>query len=142
MFNKEKYKKKGKFLLASGQYSKFYYDIKEAMGEPHNLQKIFAGLMNDIPMNVELFVGVEYGGIPLAIICSIMTGKPYAILRKEQKSYGTIKVIEGYQGKGKVVLLDDVRTTGKTLRSAETYLNSQGYKVIKSLTVVERDLNE
>lgn len=137
-FDKEKYKKKGRFILASGQYSKYYYDIKEAMGKPENLQAMFTDMLNDIPCDVDLFIGIEYGGIPLAITCSSMTGKPYAILRKKQKAYGTMKVIEGYQGKGKAVLLDDVSTTGESLRKAEVYLTCQGYEIIKSIVIVER----
>ena len=137
-FDKEKYKKKGSFFLSSGQSSDFYYDIKEAMGTPQNLKRMYADFKLDLPLYFDLFIGLDYGGIPLAVTCSIMTGKPYAILRKKQKPYGTMKVIEGYQGKGKVVLLDDVSTTGKSLKSAEGYLTSQGYEIIKSIVIVDR----
>ncbi len=137
-FDKEKYKKKGSFFLHSGKSSDFYYDIKEAMGKPENLQAMFTDMLLDIPCDVDLFIGLESGGIPLAVTCSSMTGKPYAILRKKQKSYGTMKMIEGYQGKGKAVLLDDVSTTGESLRKAEVYLTCQGYEIVKSLVIVDR----
>jgi len=134
----EKHKKIGNFTLSSGKKSKYYYDVKEAMGEPANLQKIFAQLMTRIPITTDVFIGIEYGGIPLAIICSIMTGKPYAILRKNKKRHGTLSKIEGYKGKGKAVLLDDVLTTGNSLRKAEKFLTKKGYNIIEKLTVVER----
>jgi orotate phosphoribosyltransferase len=134
----EKYKKTGSFTLASGQTSDHYYDIKEAMGLPNNLQLAFTELLQKMPCNFDSFIGLSFGGIPLAVICSIMTGKPYAILRKEQKSYGTMKIIEGYQKKGKVVLIDDVLHTGGSLEKAELYLNTLGYDVVKKIALYER----
>lgn len=138
MIDLKPYRKVGNFTLSSGKKSKFYYDVKEAMGEPQVLQKIFAQLMQRIPINVDLFVGIEYGGIPLAIICSVMTGKPYAVLRKNKKRHGTLSKIEGYKGKGNVVLLDDVYTTGTSIKKAKKFLKGKGYEVIETLTVMDR----
>ena len=137
-FDKEKYKKNGVYRLSSGQLSRYYYDIKEAMGRPDELNRMFLDIEKELPPNYDMFVGIESGGVPLAVICSLKTGKPFAILRKEKKSYGTKKVIEGYQNTGKVVLLDDVETTGESLYKAEMYLNTRGYQVIKKITVVKR----
>ena len=136
--NLEKYKKIGNFTLSSGQQSHCYYDVKEAMGIPANLQSIFFELMQFIPPNVELFVGLEYGGVPLAVTCSLMTGKPYAVLRKQANQHGLEKRIEGFQGKGNVILLDDVKTTGSSISSAEQYLNKHGYNVLDTLVVIDR----
>lgn len=134
----EQYKKEGDFYLSSGEYSEYYYDLKEAMGDPTVLQKIFAQLVVEIPLETEVFVGIEYGGIPLAIICSVMTGKPYAVLRKAKKTHGTRKRIEGSRKKGNAVLLDDVKTTGTSIQKARDYLESEGYNIIKVLTIMER----
>ena len=134
----EKYRKTGKFILSSGKESDHYYDVKEAMGEPSNLQKMFAVIMQSVPLEVDVFIGLAYGGIPLAVISSIMTGKPFAVLRKEEKKWGTKKLIEGWQKKGKAVLLDDVQTTGDSLDKAELYLNSQGYDVIAKIPIMVR----
>lgn len=137
--NVEKYKKTGKFKLSSGQTTDHYYDLKEAMGQPHNLHKIFNDIVIKIPPDVEVFIGLDYGGVPLAVMCSLMTGKPYAVLRKEQKEYGMQKRIEGYDKKGKTVVLDDVENTGETMRNAVKYLRENGYNVIKTLTIMKRD---
>jgi len=135
----ESYKKTGEFELTSGNKSKIYYDVKEAMGEPKNLQSIFFEFMQKIPCNVDLFIGLEYGGIPLAVTCSLMTGKPYAVLRKKSNKHGLGKRIEGYQGKGNVIILDDVLTTGNSLNEAIDYLRSCGYNILDSLVAMERD---
>ncbi|KKK81487.1 hypothetical protein LCGC14_2812990 [marine sediment metagenome] len=137
--NFERYKKTGSFTLSSGKQSQHYYDVKEAMGEPQNLQIMFSELIRSIPDDVDLFIGLEYGGIPLAVTCSLMTGKPYAILRKHENDHGMRKRIEGYQGKGNVVLLDDVKTTGLSLKFAKEYLEDHGYNILDVLTIMERE---
>jgi len=139
--NVEGYNKKGKFKLSSGKYTDHYYDLKQAMGEPTNLQHMFAELMPEIPIDVEVFIGIDYGGIPLAVTCSLMTGKPFAVLRKKKKEHGTEKRIEGWEKKGKAVLLDDVENTGETIKNSVKYLNENGYNVIKVLTVMKRSNN-
>lgn len=138
MMNIEKYKINGEFKLSSGQITDHYYDLKQAMGDPVTLQQIFSELMPQIPMDVEIFIGIDYGGIPLAITCSLMTGKPYAVIKKARKEYGTMKRIEGTEKKGRVVLLDDVENTGETIKNSVKYLNENGYDVIKILTVMKR----
>jgi len=141
MLDYEKYKKVGTFTLTSGQTSDHYYDIKEAIGMPANLQLAFTELLQKMLVvdgGFDSFIGLDFGGIPLAVICSVMTGKPYAILRKEQKSYGTMKRIEGYQTKGKVILIDDVKHTGASLDKAEKYLNTMGYNVVAKIALYER----
>lgn len=138
MMNVEKYKINGEFKLSSGQITDHYYDLKQAMGDPVTLQQIFSELMPQIPMDVEIFIGIDYGGIPLAITCSLMTGKPYAVIKKARKEYGTMKRIEGTEKKGRVVLLDDVENTGETIKNSVKYLNENGYDVIKILTVMKR----
>ncbi len=138
LLNVEAYNKKGVFRLSSGKLTDPYYDLKEAMGEPSNLQKMFAQLMPEIPMEVEVFIGLDYGGIPLALVCSLMTGKPYAVLRKKKKEHGTEKRIEGWEKKGRAVVLDDVENTGETIKEAVKYLKKDGYDVIKIITVMKR----
>lgn len=137
----EKYKKQGKFILSSGEISNYYYDLKEGMGTSKGLLEITSGLVQKFKQMKELpdvIVGLDYGGIPLVVFLSLQFNIPYAVLRKEEKSWGTKKIIEGYQGKGRTIIIDDVETTGKSLDKAETYLTSQGYDVVGRMTVIKR----
>ena len=129
--NIEKYKKVGSFKLSSGLQSEVYYDLKEAMGEPQNLMDMTDKLELQIINYPDIIIGLEYGGIPLAISLSLRLNIPYAILRKETKQYGIKNRIEGYQGKGKVLIVDDVSTTGKSIDDAHKYLESIGYNVVE-----------
>jgi len=134
-----KYKKTGKFTLSSGKESDFYYDIKEAMGEPENLREIISDLDKKHNMkNFDVIIGIDYGGIPLAVGLSLYTSLPFAVIRKEAKDHGTQKRIEGYQEIGNVLLLDDVRTSGNTIKESKDYLKSLGYKIIATETVMKR----
>jgi orotate phosphoribosyltransferase len=135
----EKYKKKGDFVLASGRKSNVYYDVKQMMGEPDNLKEIIQRIRFKHEINwIDVIIGIEYGGIPLAVALSLNTGIPYAVLRKEPKKYGTKNRIEGSNKVGNVLLLDDVITTGGTTNRAKDYLDSNGYKVLAVDCVIDR----
>lgn len=129
--NVDKYKKTGQFTLTSGAQTSVYYDIKEAMGEPQNLYDMAEEIALRLTKKPDVIIGLDYGGIPLAVALSLQLRIPYAVLRKEQKKYGTRKRIEGYQGKGRVLLVDDVTNTGASLDAAYAYLKSVGYDVIQ-----------
>ena len=138
--DKEKYKKTGMFVLSSGHITDTYYDMKEAMGEPHNLTEIVNEIKSKYNMsNFDVIIGIDYGGVPLAVGLSLDTGIPYAVLRKELKNHGTKKRIEGFQGKGRVILLDDVKTTGTSMNKAKEYLIEQGYSVMITHILIDRN---
>ena len=143
MIDFEKYKKTGDFILSSGAKSDVYYDIKEAMGEPENLHEFIRILLDkryrDLK-NIDVIAGIEYGGIPLAVGLSLYTDIPYVIIRKHAKSHGTKQLLEGYKKKGRVLLLDDVRTSGSSLKNAKEYLESLGYKVVAIDVAFEREI--
>ncbi len=139
--NLDEYKKYGKFTLSSGKETDYYYDLKEGMGTSKGLLEITSGLVQKFKQMKELpdvIIGLDYGGIPLVVFLSLQFDIPYAVLRKEQKSWGTRKMIEGYQGKGRTIIIDDVETTGASLDKAEKYLTVQGYNVIDKITVIKR----
>ena len=137
--NFDKYKKTGNFTLSSGQTSKEYYDVKEAMGEPENLRELIRDLDKKHRMNnIDVIIGIDYGGIPLAVGLSLYTSVPYAIIRNAKKDHGTKKRIEGYQKVGRVLLLDDVKTTGGSIKEAKNYLKQLGYEIMATSTVMTR----
>ena len=128
--NLEKYKKTGNFVLSSGEQSNVYYDLKEAMGDPVILNDVIKKIEAKHDMSwIDVIIGIEYGGVPLAVGLSLKTGVPFAVLRKKEKEHGMKKRIEGYQRVGNVLLLDDVRTTGASIQNAKEYLTGLGYNV-------------
>lgn len=136
--NIEKYKKTGLFKLSSGEMSTTYYNLKEAMGEPKNLREMTWKIQKELLDGIDVIIGLEYGGIPLAVSLSLSTNIPYAILRKETKTHGMKNRIEGYNKIGTCVIIDDVATSGKSLRDADRYLRGLGYDILQIECYLER----
>lgn len=133
------FKKFGDFKLSSGLQSKVFYDLKEAMGQPKLLKQMIENLLQDIVVKPDIIVGIDFGGIPLAVGLSLKLNIPFAILRKVRNRHGMGKRIEGCQKKGTVVLVDDIYHTGTSTTNAENYLTFCGYKVIQTITLLQRD---
>jgi len=142
----EKFRKTGNFKLRSGKYSDHYFDVKEMMGNPKYLSKFVQVIRSQHQFDnkgMDVIIGLEFGGISLAVALSIDTGIPYAILRKKSHGHGMKKRIEGFQKPGRALVVDDVKTTGKSFYDAIQYLESSGYEIIGEATVVDRsDDNE
>jgi len=134
------FKKSGDFILSSGLKSHVYYDLKEAMGQPKLLQQMITNLKKDITVKPDLIIGIDFGGIPLAVGLSLKMKIPFAILRKVRNKHGMGKRIEGCQKKGTVLLVDDISNTGLSTTNAENYLTFCGYKVVQTITLLQRDL--
>ncbi|MEK6987316.1 MAG: phosphoribosyltransferase family protein [Candidatus Thermoplasmatota archaeon] len=78
--------------------------------------------------------------MPIAAAVSLASDKPYLMVRKEAKGHGTKKEFEGELKKGeKVVFVEDVVTSGGTLRAAIERLRMQGAVIDDVVCVVDRE---
>ena len=128
----------GDFTLASGRKSRFYIDIKKAITQPAILKKIASEvLMKNPPFDA--IAGVAVGGVPLAVAVSLESGKPYVIIRKEQKAHGLASLIIGEVSGKRVLLVEDVTTSGGSALFGIEQLRSAGAVVEEVITVVDRD---
>jgi len=128
----------GDFVLRSGKRSKYYLDKYLFESRPEILAELarrFAGFASD----VDVIAGPELGAVSLAAATSMACGKPFAIVRKASKDYGTSKLIEGEPVKGKKVLLvEDVGTTaGAALQAAKT-LTDAGAAIARIVFAIDR----
>jgi orotate phosphoribosyltransferase len=129
----------GTFTLASGKTSSFYVDIKKAITRPHLLRTI-AEAMVPYASRADRIAGVELGAVPIAAALSLASDKPYLMVRKEAKGHGTKKDFEGELRKGeRVLFVEDVVTTGGTLRGAIERLRASGALVEDVACVVDRE---
>lgn len=129
----------GTFTLASGRTSTYYVDIKKAVTRPDLLRAIGDG-MSPYAAGADRIAGVELGAVPIAAVVSLVSGKPYLMVRKEAKGHGTKKEYEGELAKGdRVLFVEDVVTSGGTLRSAIERLRHQGAMVTDVVAVVDRE---
>ena len=130
---------KGDFLLRSGQRSPHYFDKYQFEAKPHLLSALAQKLEHLLPGEVEVLAGLEMGGIPLTTALSLRTGLPMSFVRKKAKTYGTCKLAEGENIKGKrVCVLEDVITTGGQVLASVEDLRQQGAKVQDVLCVLLR----
>ncbi|MET1123931.1 MAG: orotate phosphoribosyltransferase [Archaeoglobaceae archaeon] len=131
----------GDFILSSGKRSDVYVDIKLASTYPEILEEI-ADAMAEKLKSVEFdrIACVELGGVPIAVAVSLKTKKPFVIFRKEKKGYGLGDDAVGEVREGeRVVVIEDVVTTGRSAMSAVRKVEERGGRVVKVLAVVDRE---
>jgi len=133
--------KKGEFTLASGKKSDYYINIKEVYTEPEVLKEIAVKMAEIIEgKKIDKIAGVAIGAIPIAVALSLQTGIPFVIVRKEKKNHGTSSKIEGEIKEGeRVVIVEDVTTTGGSVINAIEALRSFGCVCEEALVVVDRE---
>lgn len=127
----------GDFILASGAHSTYYIDVKNAITDPSILKVIGEVIAKRI--SCEVVAGVAVGGIPLAVATSFSLGIPYAIVRSDVKSHGKSSPIIGDVKGKKVVLVEDVTTSGGSALKAVKALRQEGASIDIVVTVVDRD---
>ena len=129
----------GTFTLASGRTSPYYVDIKKAVTRPDLLRTIAEG-MAPYARDVDRLAGVELGAVPVAAAVSLVSGKPYVMVRKSTKEHGTKHEFEGDLNRGdRVLFVEDVVTTGGTLRAAIERMRGHGAVIEDCVCVVDRE---
>ncbi len=134
----------GDFTLASGKKSPYYVDLRLVASFPQEFRKMVKYLENMIVDNIGLekfdsFVSVPTGGLVIASALSLETVKPLIYVRSKPKDYGTSKSIEGKIFDGmKVVMIDDVATTGGSVINAIQSLRDSKIIVNEVFVIVNR----
>lgn len=131
----------GDFTLASGKKSKYYIDIKKASTDPKTLKIIARQAAIRIKeMDVNIVAGVELGGVPLATAVSLETELPLLIVRKAIKEYGTqSRFVGDIKPEDRIVMLEDVTTSGGSVRNAIEVVGEAGARVKYVISVVDRE---
>ncbi len=129
----------GEFTLRSGQVAHEYFDKYLFEAQPELLGRVADCMVDLVPPATELLGGLELGGVPIATVLSARTGLPSLFVRKQAKEYGTCKLAEGPDHSGRrVVLVEDVVTTGGAVRDAVTALRADGAVVDVVVCAIDR----
>jgi len=132
------------FRLVSGRSSNFFFDMKRTMFDPEGAALLADLLFDTIKAeDVEFIGGLETGAIPIvAALCArSWPQKPIGgfFVRKENKGHGTDQRIDGLLEQGsKVILFEDVTTTGGSVMQAVDQARKLGCAVLKVVSVVDR----
>jgi orotate phosphoribosyltransferase len=140
-----KYSEEPVFKLASGKMSSFYVNCKPTILSPRGMFLVGHLVYDQIKdLDVAGVGGLTFGADPVAVATAfasgLMGGPVNAFsIRKEQKDHGIIKWVEGDLNKGdKVVILDDVVTTGGSTIKAIERAQAEGLDVVKVISLVDR----
>ena len=138
----------GQFKLSSGLISDHYIDIRAMLCYPNIMTKLQQQVCQNIEQNATyakqyLICGVPLGGIPISTLVSQQLNKPLIMLRKEPKKYGKCQLIEGKYKKGdRVVLVEDVVSTGNSLLETIKTLEKEGLIIDHVIVILDRQMTK
>jgi orotate phosphoribosyltransferase len=140
---------RGEFTLSSGKRSNYYLDCKLTTLDPEGA--LLAGhaileLLDEMGLKPDAIGGLSMGADPLVTAAGVVSAiekRPLAgfLVRKEAKKHGRQRQIEGLEnplGK-KVVIIDEVCTTGGSTREAIDAVEREGCEVIAVISLVDRE---
>jgi orotate phosphoribosyltransferase len=138
------------FTLVSGRKSTVYFNLKPAMLDADGARLMGAALAERAAaLGAECVGGLEMGAVPLVTATAAMSsvaGKPLraVFVRKAAKDHGTKSLVEGLtEGESlagkRIVVLEDVTTTGGSSLKAVAALREAGAKVDDVVTVLDRE---
>lgn len=134
------------FILASGKKSNFYVDARLTTLDPEGALlcgQIFFEMLKPFP--VEAVGGYSIGADPIVTAIAVVSQLqkrpiPAFIIRKESKTHGTGRALEGnFPSQGQVVLFDDVVTSGGSILNGCKQVESQGGKILAVMAVLDRE---
>lgn len=136
----------GDFVLSSGQRSSYYINCKKVSLAAEGALAIGRLLFSLLPEDTAGVAGLTLGADPLVTAVSLVSALenqpiPGLIIRKEAKGHGTQAYLEGPQleSQAKIVVLEDVVTTGKSAMQAVERLQGVGYQVQQIIALVDRE---
>uniref|UniRef100_A0A1B0BYS8 Uridine 5'-monophosphate synthase n=1 Tax=Glossina palpalis gambiensis TaxID=67801 RepID=A0A1B0BYS8_9MUSC len=133
----------GDYKMKVGINSPVYFDLRVIVSYPEVMQTIsnlVADYMKEHNLVAKHVCGVPYTALPIATIVAVKENIPMIVRRKEAKSYGTKKLIEGIFRLGDTCLIiEDVVTSGSSILDTVRDLKQEGIQVTDAIVVVDRE---
>jgi dihydroorotate dehydrogenase (NAD+) catalytic subunit len=130
----------GTFQLRSGGTSDHYIDKYQFGTRPELLRRVAEALAAELPPDTQYVAGTALGAVPLAVAVSLARDLPSVLVRPEARDHGPVRSVEGDLPAGaRVVLLEDVVTTGSAALAACEALRAAGATVTAVIAVVDRE---
>jgi adenine phosphoribosyltransferase len=140
-------------IVKMGDYNYFVHPVTDGIPfmEAAVLKEIIDRIQNVGDFNCDYIVAPEAMGIPLAVPLTLRTGIPYNVVRKRR--YGlpgevSVHQVTGYSEKemyinglragDRVVIVDDVISTGGTMRALVQAFQKMGVRIVDIIVVVEK----
>src|SRR5438876_934550 len=134
----------GDFKLSSGGRSDYYIDCRTTTLDARGAQlagQVFVEEIRHRGWNPEAIGGLTMGADPIVVAVAVTSGTLNGFLvRKAEKQHGTGQRVEGFRGKGaRVVIVDDVCTTGASTVQAIEAAREFGFEIVGVTCLVERE---
>jgi len=134
----------GEFRLSSGGTSDYYIDCRTTTLDARGAQLTGQVFLQEIEARAwqpQAIGGLTMGADPIVVAVAVTSGKIHGFLvRKAEKQHGTGQRIEGFSEKNaRVVIVDDVCTTGASTVQAIQAAREFGFEVAGVLCLVERE---
>ncbi len=133
----------GEFKLSSGGTSDYYIDCRTTTLDAKGSRltgEVFLDEIRQREWKPQAIGGLTMGADPIVVAVSVVSGELHGFLvRKAEKQHGTGQRIEGFREKGaRVVIVDDVCTTGASTVQAIEAAREFGFEVVGAMCLVER----
>jgi len=134
----------GAFRLTSGKMSPYYIDLRIVPSFPDAFMEVCSVYADFIKntvgtKNFERVAGIPVAGIPFATLIAYLLEKPFLYIRKGVRRHGRERRIEGVIAPGdRVLLVDDLVTTGLSLQNAAKTIVAEGGLVTDSAVLLDR----
>jgi len=135
----------GVFKLSTGKASPYYIDLRVIPSFPDAFREICEFYAQTITDEIglktfERIAGIPIAGIPFASQIAYNLKKPFLYMRKDVRFSGRERRVEGILASGdKVLLIDDLLTTGSTLRKAADAVRAEGGVVTDAMVFLDRE---
>ncbi len=134
----------GEFKLSSGATSDYYIDCRTTTLDARGTQlvgQVFLEEMRGQGWHADAIGGLTMGADPIVVAVAVISGTLHGFLvRKAEKQHGTAQRIEGFREQGaRVVIVDDVCTTGASTVQAIEAARAFGFEVAGVMCLVERE---
>ncbi len=140
-------------VVKRGEYSYFAAPVTDGIPrmEPEELEEIAARIEEVADLDCDVIVAPEAMGVPVAVALSLRTGIPYNVVRK--RSYGLPgevgvcqvtgysecrMFVNGLKAGDRALLVDDIVSTGGTLRAIIQALQGMGVRLVGVVVVLQR----
>ncbi|XP_042894623.1 uridine 5'-monophosphate synthase [Parasteatoda tepidariorum] len=135
--------KVGNFNLKTGGASPIYIDLRHVIAYPKIARKIVGSIkskVDELNITMDLVCGVPYTSLPTASVYSVLHDIPLIMKRKEAKSYGTMKLLEGIYKQGdRCLIIEDVVVSGSSIIETARVLRKEGLIVTDCIAVLDRN---
>ena len=131
----------GEYVQASGATFSYYIDLRKIISNPRIFNQVLDAY-GDIVQQLEFdrIAGIPYGALPTATGLALNLQRPMIFPRKEVKAHGTRRLIEGNFHPGeKVVVIDDILISGKSVMEGADKLKSAGLKIQDIVVFIDHE---